>query len=744
MMSQTQAAPNLKKQPTGASQCRLFIGSQAWDFANLPTAERTPEEIAMAEVLPTAKQAPPIVLDDKVLKNLTAYRLAPPTVEHVELYRCNHGEALSGSILSELCLWLAKNTKAATVAMFDEAGELIENLSDYTHRLRNDKDEQALAEMAILSTQKAAKTAQSETQAKRSPYIEKRIENGASGLFRVIPKVDKETGEIINEKTEWLSDEIAVLGIGRSETEEFLILQFTPEQCEQPTTEALPLAALGEREGWQLLRRKGLRVTTSTSKRCELADYLQRAERQSRQLWTITNSTGWQYGAYILPNGEVIGEPEKAILFKSQSAAFGGYNAAGTLESWQREIAVNVNKNSSMMLGIAAALAAPLIGLLDAESFGVHLFGGSTAGKTTTANVASSVWGNSEATRLSWNATALGLTNEAAARCDCFLPLDEIGQGSNRKHVEQTAYTLFNGVGKIQGQQQGGNRELTRWRIVAFSTGEIDLENYLNAGGIKTNAGQLVRLLNIPITPASHFYQFKDGKAHADHLNQAAKTHYGVIGRLWIEFLIANKESVKPTYEAIKAKWLDRLPKDAAAQVQRVASRFAILETALKLASHLTQWSEETSNEALIHCFNEWVNIHGLHSQEERQILNQVNGWLETNQHRFLIVPSDNPNHTPPNMAGFHILADIGKGTEERFFVFKGVYLEDVIKGFNERQANEILATAGMLKTSKEAGYKFLTRMPKALTNGKTKRAYLLAMLDESDDQADGESESQG
>lgn len=53
-----------------------------------------------------------------------------------------------------------------------------------------------------------------------------------------------------------------------------------------------------------------------------------------------------------------------------------------------------------MMLGVAAALSAPLIGLVGADGFGVHLFEQSSAGKTTTANIASSLWGEPDALRL--------------------------------------------------------------------------------------------------------------------------------------------------------------------------------------------------------------------------------------------------------------------------------------------------------------------------------------------------------
>lgn len=527
-----------------------------------------------------------------------------------------------------------------------------------------------------------------------------------------------------------------MIGIGRSESEDFIVLEWQPEGSWHKVREAIPLEDLGEREGWRLLKKRGLKITTKTALRNELADYLQNAG--DRTLWTITNATGWQNGAYILPNGEIIGQPETPVLFRSQSASFGGYTPQGTLESWQSEIAHYVKGNPSMMLAVSVALSAPLIHLLEAESFGVHLFGQSTAGKTTTANIASSIYGHPDKIRLSWNATALGLTNEASARNDNFLPLDEIGQGSNRKYIEQTAYALFNGVGKIQGAKDGGNRELQRWRIMAFSTGEIDLEGYLSAGGLKTNAGQLVRLLNIPITPAKEYHGLQDGKTHADHLNRASKAHFGAVGREWIAFLQGNTEKLAPIYTQIKDKWLNRLPNDVSPQVQRVAGRFAILETALQLAKDLTLWTESDNSEALLHCFNEWVNIYGLHSREEKQVIEQVNGWLLANaEGRFIYYPFDPTQARINNVAGYRIMPS-EHNPDEHFYLYPLAF-DEAIRGYPKEQACQILADKGMLKNGEGRGYKYTARLPHKIDPKRT-RCYVLMPIVEPDTEAEDKS----
>ncbi|MGY6773447.1 DUF927 domain-containing protein [Gallibacterium sp. ZY190522] len=698
----------------------ILAGSEAWQAWGKGEGQGWH---LLTELIKADYKKRPIILGADQLTELNSLQISPKEKKVIGIYR--FGE-LSSNQITAIVLNLAKQTEAEIVALKDNIGQVVENLSNYIERTRKgDTAAEIITQEVIATTVKPDKD-------NLLPYIEERTESGKKGLYRIIPKLDKDTGEI-NERVQWLSDVVNVIGIGRSENESYLVLQWQLEGSYQKVVEALPLGDIGEREGWRTLKNRGLKVTTNTSLKNELADYLQNSG--NRTLWTVTHATGWQNGAYILPNGEVIGHPEIPVLFRSQSSSFSGYDTKGTLGSWQKEIAQYVRGNPSMMLGVAVALSAPLIHHLNVDSFGVHLFGGSTSGKTTTANIANSIYGHPEITRVSWNATSLGLTNEAAARNDGFLVMDEIGQGANKKHIEQTAYALFNGVGKIQGAKEGGNRELSRWRIMAFSTGEIDLEGYLSQAGIKTNAGQLVRLLNVPISPAKQFYQFSNGKAHADHLNHASKLNYGVIGREWVKWITAHQNELDSTYQVIKAKWLQRLPKDVSSQVQRVSNRFAVLETALQLAHHLTQWSEAENAEALLHCFNEWVNIFGLHSREEKQVIEQVNGWLLANaESRFITYP---PTNQAPikDIAGYRVL--ITDNNKEEFFYLYPLAFNEAINGNSKEQACKILADKGMLKRG-EGAYKWLVRLPHKIDTKRT-RCYMLFPLIEPDCEETGE-----
>jgi len=556
------------------------------------------------------------------------------------------------------------------------------------------------------------------------PYVDKRRE----GLYWIEPKMDSSTKEIL-EKESWLSTLVNVVGVGEDDAERYLILAWTPEGTDKERIEAIPLRDIGEKEGWARMKSGGMLITAKSGLRSLLADHLQRSG--NRELWSIANATGWQYGAYIMPDASIIGRPERPVLFNGRSAAAKGYCVKGTVESWKGTVAKLAYRNPSMMLGIACALSAPLIGLAGADGFGVHLFGGSSAGKTTTANAASSVYGEPDALKLTWYSTALGLVNEAAAHNDGFMPLDEIGQGGNRRAVAESAYALFNGVGKIQGAKEGGNRDLKRWRAMAFSTGEIDLESYIRADGGKINAGQLVRLLNVPISKATEFHGYADGKAHADAMKDGYQNNFGAIGRKWIAYLAEHRDQAVKVVRDSERRWLSLLPPEASEQVRRVASRFAILDSALRLSSDLTGWDESVSHDALLHSFNAWVSEFGMGNREAKAWVEQATAFLQQfGLSRYLPYPDSDPRDLPiKNLAGYRVTNRVTDVIA--FHTWPTVFKDEIAAGANYTAFAQALSDAGMLdKPSKGISKKTLSH------GGKQCRFVVLSLpIDDSDDE---------
>ncbi|PHM59135.1 DNA primase [Xenorhabdus ishibashii] len=85
------------------------------------------------------------------------------------------------------------------------------------------------------------------------PFIDER----KNGIYYVTPKVDKESGEIINHE-QWLSDSMKVIGRGRDDIEFYLIIQW--EEDGTTYTEAVKTGDVGANEGWRQLKAAGLNI----------------------------------------------------------------------------------------------------------------------------------------------------------------------------------------------------------------------------------------------------------------------------------------------------------------------------------------------------------------------------------------------------------------------------------------------------------------------------------------------------
>ncbi|MEJ5073429.1 DUF927 domain-containing protein [Enterobacter ludwigii] len=674
-------APNVKQLPKDKlTEAIIFAGADAWTHA-----KDWQENNAAGDTVP------PIVLDKKQLVELANLNIVTQGRKYVRVYRAG---VLTEPQISTIATKLAL-ADVQEARFYSESRELLENWTEQLPRLREQAESGESVVLNLPVVKKASKR-------KPGDELKPRVESRSDGIFWITPKVDKESGEIINPET-WLCSALDVIGSGSDGAERYLVLRWKATGGE--VTKAIPCADIGEREGWRILKSGGVQVTTKGSYRAILADWLQQTGTGNE--WIISHTSGWHHGAYIMPDGEVIGDPETPILFNGRSAAAGGYAVAGTAESWRDSVARLANGNPSMMLGVAASLAASLIGLVGADGFGVHLFEQSSAGKTTTANIASSLWGEPDALRLTWYGTALGIANEAEAHNDGLLPLDEIGQGSDARNVATSAYTLFNGAGKLQGAKEGGNRELKRWRTVAISTGEMDVETFLSAGGLKVKAGQLVRLLNIPMEKATAYNGLPNGKAHADALKDAWVSNHGAAGREWVRWLASHQQEAKQAVRDAQTRWRGLIPSDYGEQVHRVAERFAILEAALVAGSEITGWNEQVSRDAIQHSFNAWVKEFGTGNKEHQQIIEQCEAFLNAyGFSRYLPYPETDARDLPiKELAGYRTGNQTGEESH-KFYTFPAAFEQEIASGFNPRQFAKALASAGMLEPGDNGRHK--------------------------------------
>lgn len=525
------------------------------------------------------------------------------------------------------------------------------------------------------------------------------------GVYFVDTKFDLKSGEIIEQLPLWLCDKLDIIGRGVDDNDmRYRILRWLSRGDRKIQTYALPLAAIGERGAWAALRARGLAVASNRRALEHLAIYLQTGG--SNEMHHITERGGWFDEAYILPSGEIIGTPSQPLYYTGDKSNANAYQVKDTAEAWRDSVARLAQGNSRPMFAIGTAFAAPLLHLVDLEAGGFHVFGPSGCGKTTSAKTAASVWGDPREQTLNWDSTALALANAAAARNDGLMILDEMGQGSPDA-VSMAAYRLFNGIGKMQGAKEGGNREQARWRVLVLSTGEVDLAGFMSTSGRRTRAGQEVRLASLPADAGKGLGSFEtlhgypSSGALAEALEEAARLHHGAAGRAFVKHVAEQLEPIATRLHiAIKAMH-DRLLAEATGQVRRVAARFSLVAEALELASEigLTGWQPGEGRSAVFGCFDDWLSGYGLSNREEKQIIEQAEGWFALHAFgRFIdCAKAADPNGEPHmlNCAGYRKRDASGL---LHWLVFPAVFVKEVADGFDKTAAADVLAKVGMMQ----------------------------------------------
>ena len=180
------------------------------------------------------------------------------------------------------------------------------------------------------------------------------------------------------------------------------------------------------------------------------------------------------------------------------------------------------------------------------------------------------------------------------------------------------------------------------------------------------------------------------------------------------------------------------LPAKTSGQVHRVASRFAITGEALEIATEagLTGFEPGEARVILNRCLKQWVETNGLTNREETQLIEQVEHWFSTHgsSPRFIDwdlakknIATNPDSYFEPmsiNCAGWRRRSN---GIAE-YFVYPGVFKDEVSLGFNHIYAAKVLGSAGFIKvTGKEA------TMPVTFPTGEKKRAYRFVKTDRSE-----------
>lgn len=354
------------------------------------------------------------------------------------------------------------------------------------------------------------------------------------------------------------------------------------------------------------LARAGLVVVHGAER--SLLKYLSEFDVNGLPFWQAVGRVGWIDNdddslAYMLPppQGLLAIDPCVPVTFQPERESPSSISlyARGTLEDWNNHVVSRCKHNPLLLFPILVGLSGPLLRFAELESGGFHYYGRSSHGKTTAAQAAATVWGNGadpadapdRAFVQKWNATANAFEALLCAHNDGLLVLDEI-HTCDSKDFGAVIYNMASGKGK---QALGRERELRptrKWRTMYFSTGEVSVLSKLEADGKTAHAGQMVRLIDIPIEGGIIIDAGSAMPAeHAERLKHACSRFFGTAGPTLIRTLEAQYENVGHLVCTIKTKVEDHTrtltPPSAAPEIRRAIKRFALAMTAGEMSIKL-------------------------------------------------------------------------------------------------------------------------------------------------------------
>lgn len=521
---------------------------------------------------------------------------------------------------------------------------------------------------------------------------------------------------------EFVCSPLRVLARTRDECDEnwgYLLRYSDPDgRIAECTIPAEALRGDGSEVRGELLRR-GVRIAPSA--RARVLTYIQAAEVPTRA--RCVSVVGWAADgrAFVLPH-RTLGNPAEPVVFQGIGDASNVYGMRGTLAQWQRDVAQLATGNSRLIFAVSSAFAGPLLEVANAEGGGAQLRGDSSSGKTTALRVAASVWGSPPMFVRPWRATDNGLEAVAAQHSDAFLPLDELAQVEARVAGE-CAYLLVSGVAKSRANRLGFARRAASWRVLFLSTGEVSLAEHVAAAGKRTRAGMEVRIVDIPADAGAGLgvfealHGFDGGAQFAKHLEEQAKTCYGVAGPAFVEQVIAHRDALprrlRDDREAFVAA---HVPDGADGQVHRAAARLALIATAGELATAwgITGWETGAATWAVGRIFRDWLATRGgAGSAEVAAMLAQVRRFIELHgESRFTDWFRAKDDHAPKTMnrAGFRKLDATADQTT--YYVTDEAFRSELAAGFDHRAVARAIANAGILHRDPKGHDMRVERLP--------------------------------
>jgi hypothetical protein len=251
-----------------------------------------------------------------------------------------------------------------------------------------------------------------------------------------------------------------------------------------------------------------------------------------------------------------------------------GHRASGSLDEWT---ALLSRMPVKVVMLTAAALSAPMLKMLEVPGFVVDNSGGTTQGKTRSARIAASAWGDPDRLLLSWSATKAALELHAQKAHGVPLLIDDSKLSRDKDQVAQLVYQVTSGLvtGRLErsADRMRGGEEI---QTVLVTNGEAPL---LTAGkGTRRDGGAVARVLEVAGAPFG-------SAEEADSSVAVIRENHGLAGEAFVKRAIAiGAGELRSRYQELRHRARSMAQTDVA---RRRADAGAVVMLAAEIANEM-------------------------------------------------------------------------------------------------------------------------------------------------------------
>jgi len=395
------------------------------------------------------------------------------------------------------------------------------------------------------------------------------------------------------------------------------------------------------------------------------------------------------------------------IIFRGADEGDGqlaaGYCDGGSFEDWCAAVQP-IAQFPKVILGIYAALAPPMLEILNSDNFIVSYAGATSQGKTITLRIAASCWGcpNEKSTTAAigtWDATRVWFGRAPAVLNHLPLVVDDTKRASKKEIIAQMIYDVASGRGRGRGSVQGLARN-DAFRTVMITSGEAPITSFSEDGGTRARVLELW---------ASPFGRADGATAQiVNRINDRVHDHYGHLGPRFVQYLLENRErwaDWREQYRQLRQQFADRAGDNSVAA--RMATHLAAIGMTARLVHEAVEmpWPYRDVVGAL------WADLTAETPEADRAAvaLRHVLSWAHGHREQFH--PHFNSSSmTPPSggWAGRWALDE----KDEPYVGFLPHKLNEILQagGFEPEPIKRLWLDRGWLKVSK-GKHQYRTRM---------------------------------